>query len=55
MGDVFLSTAEVGDYCVEFAEQDYTSSMQLLPNQTRHIELQIMEHHREHMYVLQTV
>ena len=52
---MYLLTAEVGDYCEEFAEQEYLSSMQLLPNQTRGIELQIVEHHKEHMYVLQTM
>ena len=45
-------TAEVGDYCEEFAEQEYLSSMKLLPNQTQPIEMQIMQHHKEHMYVL---
>ena len=47
--------AEVGDYCEEFDDQEYFSRVKLLPNQTRSIELQIMEHYKEHMYVLQTV
>jgi len=49
---VCVLTAEVGDYCEEFAEQEYMSNMKLLPNQTRRIELQIMQHHKEHVYVL---
>ena len=49
--DVCFLTAEVGDYCEEFAEQDYLSSMKLLPNQTRAIESQIVAHHKEHEYV----
>jgi len=48
-----LVTAEVGDYCEEFAQQDYLSNLKLLPNQSRRIELQIVEHHKEHTYVLQ--
>ena len=48
-----LVTAEVGDYCEEFAEQEYLSNLKLLPNQSRRIELQIVEHHKEHTYVLQ--
>ena len=50
-----LLTAEAGDYCEEFAEQEYLTSMKLLPNQTRNIQLQIVQHHKEHVYVLQIV
>ena len=54
MGEICL-TAEVGDYCEEFAGQEYLSSMKLLPTQTGPVELQIMQHHKEHMYVLHAV
>jgi len=47
-----LLSAEVGDYCEELAAQEYLSSMKLLPNHSRPIEHQIIEHHKEHMYVL---
>jgi len=49
-----MLTAEVGDYSEEFVEQEYLSSMKLLPNQTRPVELQIVQHHKEHMYVPHT-
>jgi len=55
MGVVCLLLADVGDYCEEFDDQEYFSRVKLLPNQTRRIELQIMEHYKEHVYVLTTV
>jgi hypothetical protein len=42
-------TAEVGDYCDELADQNYLSTLKLLPNQTPELEYKIMEHHREHL------
>ena len=50
---VCLLIAEVGDYCEEFDDQEYFSRVKLLPNQSRTIQLQIMEHYREHMYELE--
>jgi len=43
-----VMTAEVGNYCDEYVNALYISSMQLLPHQTPEIEYKIMEHHREH-------
>jgi len=54
MGVVCL-LADVGDYCEDFDDQEYFSRVKLLPNQTRPIESQIMEHYKEHMYVLRTM
>lgn len=52
---LFLWTAEVGNYCEDYVSQAYVSTLQLLPNQTPEIELQIIEHHREHMWVSLTL
>jgi len=51
MRHMHVLTAEIGNYCEEYVEQEYLTSMKLLPNQTRVIEMQIMHHHREHVYV----
>jgi len=45
---IFVTAAEVGNYCEEFANASYVSCLQLLPYQTPEIEYRIMEHHREH-------
>lgn len=45
----FIVQAEVGDYLDDLAEQDYLSQMKLLPNQTKEIQMKIMEHHKEHV------
>ena len=46
---MYHRTAELGNYCDEYASQMYISQLHLLPNQTPEIEHQIMEHHKEHM------
>ena len=51
MRRMHVLTAEIGNYCEEYVEQEYLTGMKLLPNQTRVIEMQIMHHHREHVYV----
>lgn len=47
-----LLLADAGDYCEEFDAQEYFNRVKLLPNQTHRVELQIMEHYKEHVYVL---
>lgn len=47
-----LCAAECGDYSdEEFNGTAYLKSMKLLPNQTEHLEVKILEHHREHLWV----
>jgi hypothetical protein len=48
-----LVAAEVGNYFDELVDQNYLSNLKLLPNQTPELESKIMEHHREHMSVVQ--
>ena len=48
---MWFVTAEVGNFCEELVDQEYLSALKLLPNQTRQLELKIMEHHKEHMLV----
>ena len=35
----------------EYSDYTYLSTIKMLPNQNPEIEIKIMEHHREHMYV----
>ena len=44
-------SAEVGNFSDDLVDQNYLSTLKLLPNQTRDIELKIMEHHKEHWFV----
>ena len=34
-----------------YTDHTYLYNLKLLPNQNAEIEIKIMEHHREHMYV----
>ena len=46
-------TAELGDFLEdEYTDSSYLSSLKLLPGQTEEVEIKIMEHHREHVYVI---
>jgi len=44
----YVVQAEVGNYCEELVDQNYLSTLKLLPNQTSEIEMKIIEHHKEH-------